>query len=326
VKSPAGKPTASAVGESYTLRVADPERIDRLLARELPLTRSRVRALLEAGAVRVDDRVARRASLVPLSGSLIRVDLPPLPPPALVPDELPLDILFEDRSLVVVNKPAGLVVHPAPSHPRGTLVNALVARGDLPAEEGDRPGVVHRLDKDTTGVIVVAKTPAAQRALSAQFKARSVRKLYDAVAWGHLSGETGVVERPIARSRADRRRMAVDVARGRAAVTRWRRLARFAVAEHLEVDLATGRTHQIRVHLASLGHPLVGDARYGGGPGVEAGFQGPQRAPVRGALTIMSRVALHARRLELVHPTTGEPLAWEAPLPPDMRRLLAFLA
>ncbi len=309
-----------------TLQVAEAERIDRLLARELPLPRTRVRALLEAGAVRVDGRIARRPSLVPAPGSLIRVDLPPAPPSALAPDARPLDILFEDDSLVVVDKPAGLVVHPAPGHPRGTLVNALVARGDLTAEAGERPGVVHRLDKDTSGVIVVAKTAAAQRALAAQFKTRSVRKLYDALAWGHLTGESGVVERPIGRSRADRRRMAVDVGRGRPALTRWRRRARYTVADHLEVDLATGRTHQIRVHLASLGHPLVADARYGGGPGVEAGFQGPQRAIVRGALASMSRMALHARRLELTHPTTGEALAFEAPVPADFRRLLEFLA
>jgi 23S rRNA pseudouridine1911/1915/1917 synthase len=309
-----------------TLEVVEPQRIDRLLARELPLSRTRVRSLLDAGAVRVDGRVARRASLVPPRGSRIEVDLPAPASSILAADARPLEILFEDESLIVVDKPAGLVVHPAPGHARGTLVNALVARGDLAAEAGERPGVVHRLDKDTSGVIAVARTAEAQRLLAAQFKARAVRKLYDAVVWGHLPADRGVVERPIGRSRTDRRRMAVDVGRGRPALTRWRRLARYVVAEHLEVDLATGRTHQIRVHLASLGHPLVADARYGGGPGVEAGFQGPQRALVRGALARMPRMALHARRLELTHPVTGEALVFEAPLPADVRGLLEFLA
>jgi 23S rRNA pseudouridine1911/1915/1917 synthase len=322
VTRPQGAPRP---GDAVTLRVGEPERIDRLLARELPLSRTRVRSLLEGGAVRVDGEVTRRASLVPAPGSLIQIELPLEPSSSLVPDALPLEILFEDDALVVVNKPAGLVVHPAPGHPRGTLVNALVARGDLPSAEGQRPGIVHRLDKDTSGVIVVAKTTAAHGALAAQFKAREVRKLYDAVAWGHLAGESGTIERAIARSRADRQRMTVDARRGRPALTRWRRLARYAVAEHLEVELATGRTHQIRVHLSSLGHPLVGDARYGGGPARVAGFQGPQRAIAKGALEIVRRVALHARRLELAHPTTGAPLAFEAPLPADMRRLLEFL-
>jgi 23S rRNA pseudouridine1911/1915/1917 synthase len=185
---------------------------------------------------------------------------------------------------------------------------------------------VHRLDKDTSGVIAFGRTAEAQRALAAQFKARTVRKLYEAVAWGHLPSEAGAVERPIARSRTDRRRMAVDAGRGRPALTRWRRLARFAVADHLEVDLATGRTHQIRVHLASLGHPLVADARYGGGPGVEAGFQGPQRALVKGALARMPRMALHARRLEIAHPATGRELTLEAPVPADFLGLLEFLS
>ena len=317
----------AAPDSPLSLRVEGAERIDRLLARELPLSRTRVRALLEEGRVTVDGRVALRASLVPPEGSRVEVRLPPPEPSGIAADPLPLDILHEDASLVVVNKPAGLVVHPAPGHRRGTLVNALVARGTLPAAEvGERPGVVHRLDRDTSGVIVVARTEEAQRALAAQFKAREVVKGYETVAWGRLPGDAGVIERPIGRSRADRQKMAVDHARGRAALTRWRRLARLSVADHLEVDLATGRTHQIRVHLASMGHPVVGDVRYGGGPGVEAGFQGPQRPLVKGALAAIGRLALHARRLELRHPATGEWFVFEAPLPADMRRLLEFLA
>ena len=315
-----------AGGEVLTLVVERSERIDRLLARDLPLSRTRVQSLLEAGRVTVHGQVVTRASLVPAEGSLVRVHLPPPTPAALAADAIPLDIIYEDESILVVNKPAGLVVHPAPGHPRGTLVNALIARGTLPADADERPGVVHRLDRETSGVIVFARNEAALRALAAQFKSREVVKLYEAVVWGHLPAEQGTVERPIGRSRADRQKMTVDVLRGRPALTRWRRLARFAVTDPLEVELASGRTHQIRVHMASLGHPLVGDARYGGGPGVEAGFQGPQRALVRGALKAIGRVALHARRLELRQPRSGEWLVFEAPPPADFRRLLEFLA
>lgn len=315
----------SASEPPITLRVSSSERIDRLLARELPLSRTRARALIDAGLVSVDERVERRPSLVPPEGSLVQVRFPAPGATALAHDDLPLDVLYEDDAMIVLDKPPGLVVHPAPGHPRGTLVNALVARGTLSGEEGERPGVVHRLDRDTSGVIVVAKSAIAHGALAAQFKSREVVKIYEAVAWGHLPGEEGRVERPIGRSRVDRQKMAVDPVRGRAALTHWRVLARFSVADHLEVRLASGRTHQIRVHLASLGHPLVADARYGGGAGVEAGFQGPQRALVRGALSVMGRFALHARRLELRHPATGRAMAFDAPLPRDFRRLLEFL-
>ncbi|MFN2433292.1 MAG: RluA family pseudouridine synthase [Gemmatimonadota bacterium] len=307
------------------LDVTRPERIDRLLARDLPLSRTRVQALLEEGCVTVDGRVVRRPSSIPAEGSRIEIRLPPPAPLEVASDPLPLEVLHEDEAVLVVNKPAGLVVHPAPGHPRGTLVNALVARGALPASSGERPGIVHRLDKDTSGVMVVARNAAAHADLAAQFRGRSVRKLYDAVAWGHLPGETGAVERPIARSRADRQKMTVDAARGRPALTRWRVLARFDVAEHLELDLASGRTHQIRVHLSSLGHPVVGDERYGGGPGVEAGFQGPQRRRVRDALAALDRFALHARLLEIRHPDTRRPLVFEVAPPSDFQRLLDVL-
>jgi 23S rRNA pseudouridine1911/1915/1917 synthase len=318
--------TAPDGGRDLAFEVAAPTRLDRLLARDLPLSRTRAQALLEGGHVRVDGLVVRRASFIPTAGSRVRVRVPPPEPSGLEPDPFPLEILFEDAFLLALVKPAGLVVHPAPGHPRGTLVNALVARGSLPDEPGARPGIVHRLDRDTSGVMVVAKTEDAHRELARQFKAREVLKVYDAVAWGHLPSPRGTVERPIARSRADRQRMAVDVRRGRPALTAWRVLARYDVADHLQVEPASGRTHQIRVHLSSLGHPIVGDARYGGGPGVEAGFQGPQRARVRGALAACGRPALHARRLELRHPATGEALAFEAAPPADFRRLLAYLA
>jgi 23S rRNA pseudouridine1911/1915/1917 synthase len=313
-------------GRDLAFEVAAPTRLDRLLARDLPLSRTRAQALLEDGHVRVDGLVVRRASFVPAAGSRVRVRVPPPEPSGLEPDPFPLEILFEDAWLIALVKPAGLVVHPAPGHPRGTLVNALVARGSLPDEPGTRPGIVHRLDRDTSGVMVVARSEEAHRELARQFKAREVVKVYDAVTWGHLPSSRGTVERPIARSRSDRQRMAVDVRRGRSAFTAWRVLARYDVAEHLQVEPASGRTHQIRVHLASLGHPIVGDARYGGGAGVEAGFGGVQRARVRGALAACGRPALHARRLELRHPVTGEPLAFEAAPPADLRRLLDYLA
>jgi 23S rRNA pseudouridine1911/1915/1917 synthase len=309
-----------------TVEVSAGERIDRLLARALPLSRTRVRALLEEGCVSVDGRPQRRPSFVPRTGSIVHVHLPPPSPTGLLPDPLPLQILYEDESLIVVDKPAGLVVHPAPGHARRTLVNALVARGDFSADGGERPGIVHRLDKETSGVIVVARNEPAHHALAAQFKSREVVKLYEAVTWGHLRQETGVIERPIGRSRADRQKMAVTLVRGRPALTRWRVLARFEVADHLEVSPESGRTHQIRVHLASVGHPVLGDRRYGGGAGVEAGFQGAARALARELLGRMPRFALHARRLEFRHPLTDRPLMFEAPLPPDFRALLDFLS
>ncbi len=323
-------PPFASVPERPSARVfevSQPVRIDRLLARDLPLSRTRVQELLEQGAVTVDGRVVRRSSFVPETGSVLTVVMPEAEPVEAGPegDSIPLDVLHEDDAILVLNKPAGLVVHPAPGHSRGTLVNALIARGSLSAAGGQRPGIVHRLDRETSGVMVVARDDEAQRMLGEQFKARTVTKAYEAVAWGHLAGEAGSVERPIARSRTDRLKMAVDHRRGRAALTRWRRLARFDVADHLELDLASGRTHQIRVHLSSLGHPVVRDARYGGGPGVEAGFGGPQRALVRGALASIDRVALHSRRLELDHPRTGERMVFEAALPGDFVRLLAFL-
>lgn len=328
---PASRPSRPEDPAPLVLTVRDTERIDRLLARDLPLSRTRVRSLLESGRVSVDGRVVERASLVPPEGSLVRVRLPAPEPSDLAADPIPLRILYEDDALVAIDKPAGLVVHPAPGHLRGTLVNALLARGTFAAgtpaagAAGERPGIVHRLDRETSGVIVVAKNERAHAALAALFKARQVGKLYDAVAWGHLPEERGTIERPIGRSRTDRQKMAVDLRRGRAALTHWRVRERFAVADHLELDLATGRTHQIRVHLASLGHPLVGDARYGGGPGVERGFQGPQRSLVRAALAAAGRTALHARRVELRHPETGARLVFEAPLPPDLAGLVELL-
>jgi 23S rRNA pseudouridine1911/1915/1917 synthase len=326
VSDPATHDRPAAEAPPLQVEVRRPERIDRLLARDLPLSRTRVQALLEAGRVTVDGRPVTRPSFVPEEGSRVAVVLPPPEPSWLAADPLPLHVLHEDAEILVLDKPAGLVVHPAPGHRRGTLVNALVARGAVSALAGERPGIVHRLDKDTSGVIVVARTESAHAALAEQFRARRVRKLYDAVAWGHLPAAEGEITRPIGRSRSDRHKMAVDAARGRPALTRWRVVTRFEVAEHLEVDLASGRTHQIRVHLASLGHPVVGDARYGGGPGAEAGFHGPQRPLARRALAAIGRVALHARRLELRHPRDGRELAFEAPPPADFERLLGALA
>ncbi len=222
-------------------------------------------------------------------------------------EAIALDVRYEDDDLLVVNKPAGLAVHPGPGHPGGTLVNALLARVPALAKVGGplRPGIVHRLDKDTSGVLLVAKTETALAALQAAIKAREVQREYLALVQGLVAAEEGTIEAPIARHPRHRRRMAV-VPRGRRAVTRYRVRERFAVATLVEASLQTGRTHQIRVHFAHLGHPVVGDPVYGG----------------KGERWGMTRQALHAFRLDFTHPGSGAPIAVEAPLPEDMARAL----
>jgi 23S rRNA pseudouridine1911/1915/1917 synthase len=310
----------------FTTRVGPDEggqRLDRLLAQRgfLP-TRARVAALVRAGLVRVDG-VVRRASFAVASGQMIEVIAPPPERSTVEPEAIPLEVLFEDEWMAAVNKPAGMATHPAPGSRRGTLVAALLHRFGESAEWPDpqRPGIVHRLDKDTTGVIVVAKTPAAMHALARQFERRTVVKVYHALVHGAPRGDSGDVDLPIGRDPASRHRMQARVGQRRPASTQWRVLERFgespAFAAWIEAAPRTGRTHQIRVHLASLGTPVVGDALYAG----------ERRAPSAPPILLdrlgnFPRQALHASRLGLRHPANGRSLEIAAPLPADLVALL----
>jgi 23S rRNA pseudouridine1911/1915/1917 synthase len=293
-------------------------RFDQALARALPqYSRALVRAWIDAGAVQVDGRPLRGKDRV-LGGE--RVDIrAQLPADSRVaPEEIPLTVVFEDQALLVIDKPAGLVVHPGAGNARHTLQNALLALGPQLALV-PRAGLVHRLDKETSGLLLVARTTEAHAALVAALAARSVVREYLAVCTGVMTGG-GTIDQPIGRHRTQRTRMAVRTD-GRAAVTHYRIVRRFRAHTLARVTLETGRTHQIRVHLAHIGYPIVGDPVYGGRRRLPAGC-GPALAR---ELQAFSRQALHAARLKLRHPLTGRELEWEAPLPADMQRLLAAL-
>ena len=238
----------------------------------------------------------------------MEVLLPDPQPVEIVPQNIPLDVVYEDDDVIVVNKPVGLVVHPAPGHPDGTLVNALLYHcGDsLSGINGElRPGIVHRIDRDTSGLIIAAKNDRAHLALAAQLQDHTLARVYEAVAVGGFKEDSGTVNAPIGRHPVDRKKMAVDP-KGRPAVTHWKVLGHYSGCTHLECRLETGRTHQIRVHMAYLGHPLLGDTVYGA------------KKPVPG----LAGQCLHARRLRFIHPTTGQPVEVECPLPEWFTNLL----
>ncbi|HEY3111892.1 MAG TPA: RluA family pseudouridine synthase [Chloroflexota bacterium] len=284
------------------------QRLDVAIARALDgLTRSQAGRLLEAGSVRVDGAPARPAARL-RAGSRVEIDLPAAADVGLRPEPIPLRIVHRDDAILVVDKPAGLVVHPAPGHPSGTLVNALLAVDpELAVGLGLRPGIVHRLDRDTSGLIVVARDDTAMAGLRAQWQAGSVLKLYLALVEGRPREPAATIEAPIGRDRRERKRMAIDPD-GRAATSHYRALASLARHTLLEVRIDSGRTHQIRVHMASIGHPVAGDRLYGGR-----------------ALPGLDRQFLHSARLGFSHPTTGEWLELEAPLPADLAGVLARL-
>jgi len=297
-------------------------RLDQFLAQTLGWSRARLQKLLKAGLVAVNG-AAKAASYRVREGETVTVQVPEPAPSHLEPEPLSLDIIFEDRDLLVLNKPPGLVVHPGAGHRSGTLLNALLHHCPELKEIGEvsRPGLVHRLDKDTSGLLVVAKTALAHQALVGQFAARETKKTYVALVWGLLSEPEGIIDKEIGRHPTARQRMSVHARRGKTAVTRWRVRREFPGPMTLvELSPETGRTHQLRVHLASEGHPVLGDATYGGGVSRLAGHP-----KLTGIKPLVPRQLLHAWRLEVTHPRTGERLSWEAPLPEDFQVILEYL-
>jgi 23S rRNA pseudouridine1911/1915/1917 synthase len=376
--------TVTAGPEQVTTPLAGRERLDHYLGRQwTDLTRSRVEALIREGRVEVDGRRPKPSRVV-RPGQVIEVCLPPLIELSARPEPIPLNIVYEDADLIVVDKPAGLVVHPAPGHPGGTLVNALLHHcGDLSGIGGVlRPGIVHRLDRDTSGLMVVAKSQRAHLALAEALRVRTVERVYLAVVWGVPEPSEGEVATWIGRSRRDRKRMAAYLPRrpalerrwgrpgeeewmrevraelerdapqlevggeedgdpdteperelppgippdARPATTRYRVLERYSLASLLECTLGTGRTHQVRVHLAHLGHPVVGDGIYGGREGALKGMALAARKGAERALALIDRQALHAWRLTFTHPGDGRTLQFTSPRPADLARLIDHLA
>src|SRR5712692_3021148 len=310
----------------------DPEdggvRLDRALQRQLPeLSRTRLKQLILSGQITGDGRLLRDPAQRASAGGRVVVMLPEPDDPTPAAQSIALDIRFEDEHLIVVDKPAGMVVHPAPGNREGTLVNALLAHcGPSLAGIGGvrRPGIVHRLDKDTSGLLVAAKTETAHRALSHDFAARRIARAYSAFVWGVPVPAAGEIAGNIGRSAVNRKKMAVVAdTRGRPALTRYRIERRFGDhATLIECRLLTGRTHQIRVHLAHIGHPLIGDPAYGTRAGRAQVRFGPRAGEAAAAIAGFPRQALHARLLGFTHPVTGETLTFESPLPADMAGLL----
>jgi 23S rRNA pseudouridine1911/1915/1917 synthase len=285
-------------------------RLDAFLSADGALTRSQAARLIAEGRVRVNGKPAAKSARLS-GGETVTVDVPQLRETALSPQDIPLDVVYEDDDVIVVNKPTGLVVHPAPGHPDGTLVNALLHHcGDSLSGIGGekRPGIVHRIDRDTSGLIIAAKNDAAHLTLSAQLKDHSLSRTYECLVTGNMKQDSGTVDAPIGRSSADRKKMAV-VPTGRRAVTHWEVVARYPGVTHLRCRLETGRTHQIRVHMAHIGHPILGDTVYGA------------KKPVPG----LTGQCLHATGLRFVHPRTGEPVELHCPLPPEFTAMLQKL-
>lgn len=308
---------------SFQVKASEKQiRLDALIAKRIPeLSRSYAAELIRSGRITIGG-AAHKAGYRVRTGEIVNGTIPAPDPIDLVASDLPLEILHEDADIIVVNKSAGMVVHPAAGHATDTLVNALLHHcADLAGIGGKaRPGIVHRLDKDTSGILVVAKNDEAQINLSEQFKARTVSKTYLAVVGGVPSGSSGHIDLPLGRHPRDRKKMSTTTRKGREAITLWRVKERYTAAALLEIDLKTGRTHQIRVHCAAMGHPVLGDSVYGRNKAL--------RQPVRGKPALMrivsavQRQMLHAARLSFRHPVSGEQLTFEAPMPRDMTALV----
>lgn len=302
-------------------------RLDRFLIRTTDgVSRTYLQKLVRAGEVTVNDKIAKQPSYPLQYGDRVCLTLPePRPLETIQPEKISLDILHEDSHLIVLNKPAGMLVHPANAVNVGTLVNALLAhcRADLSGIGGvERPGIVHRLDKDTSGILVVAKTDVVHRGLAVQFEKHSITRQYVAVVCGTPTKTAGTIDAQIARSRRDRRRMTTVETGGRHAVTHYKVLEVYPKFALMQLVLETGRLHQIRVHLQGIGHPVAGDAIYGG---EQRALNDADTVELRQALVRLKRQALHARLLGFVHPATGENLTFSAPMPKDMQRVVGAL-
>ena len=306
----------SANLSEFELRVTgESERLDRWLADQLPdWSRSRLQKLVEQGQVTLNGQICTSKKATVQAGDRVHLTIPAAAPLALEPENIPLDILYEDDELIVLNKPAGLVVHPAPGHESGTLVHALLAHCPNLAGIGgvQRPGIVHRLDKDTSGAIVIAKTDRAHQHLQAQLKAKTAQREYLAIVYGSPATNSGTIDLPIGRHPIDRKKMAIVPIEkgGRQAVTHWQVLDRLGNYTLMQFRLETGRTHQIRVHTTQMGHPIVGDPVYGSGRSIGVNLTGQ---------------VLHAHKLHLEHPLTGKPVEAIAPLPAEFLKLLQVL-
>ena len=288
-------------------------RIDRYLSEQVAeMSRAHLQKLLKDGGVTVNDRPVKSSYKV-AEGDKIQLDIPEAVEPEIVPEEMDLDILYEDKDIILINKPKGMVVHPAPGHYSGTLVNGLMYHfgSSLSGINGEfRPGIVHRIDMDTTGVLVVCKNDNAHRALSEQLHEHSITRKYYAIVYGNISSDEGTVDAPIGRSPKDRKKMAINNRNGRRAVTHYRVLERFGGRyTYIECQLETGRTHQIRVHMASIGHPILGDEVYG-----------PKKCPFK-----LQGQTLHAGVLGFIHPSTGEYVEFKAELPEYFKAVLEKL-
>lgn len=298
-------------GDAYRHRL----RLDLWLSQQLPdLSRARLVKLIEHGQLLLNGKLCTEKKKMVTQGDRLHLTIPPPQPLALQPEPIPLDILYEDETLIIINKPPGLVVHPAPGHATGTLVHALLFHCSDLAGIGDvqRPGIVHRLDRDTTGALVVAKTDQAHHNLQAQLKAKTARREYLAVVYGVPATSKGKIDLPLGRHPVDRKKMAVvaEAKGGRSAVTHWEILERLGNYTLMQFRLETGRTHQIRVHSSYIGHPIVGDPVYSSGGSLGVNLPGQ---------------ALHAHKLTLEHPVTGAVLEAIAPLPPHFSKLLQKL-
>ncbi|HTP79564.1 MAG TPA: RluA family pseudouridine synthase [Bacteroidota bacterium] len=302
------------------------ERIDRYLSRSIQnATRSKVHRGITQGDVLVNGGRVKPSYLVQPRDEIL-ITLPHPPPPDVRPENIPLDIVFEDASLIIVNKPAGMVTHPAYGHYEGTLVNALLfhCRALRGVDDGLRPGIVHRLDKDTTGLLVVAKTSSAHVKLAKQFAQHTVEREYRAIVWGSFRGERGRIEASLGRSKSDRKKVAVTES-GKAAVTEYTVLRRLDFLTLVSLQLKTGRTHQIRVHLAHAGHPVFGDPTYGGRTAAWGGLRGNRFHRAANLLKGISRQALHAKTLGFIHPETRKLIRFDSDLPADMAAIIRAL-
>jgi len=318
--------TENEAGKHFSIQGSKKDqgrRLDQFLSEtHLNLSRSQAKSLIEKHHIFLNQKPTKPSAHIK-AGDTVSGTLPKPSPLSLKPEPIPLAILYEDSSIIVIDKPSGMVVHPAYGNPSGTLVNALLYHcKDLGGINGVlRPGIVHRLDKDTSGVMVVAKEDEAFHQLTKQFKNRTVEKVYFAIVYGRFSQNEGLIDSAIGRHPSERKKMSTRTKKGRTAITRWKKLEEFDSCTLLEIFPQTGRTHQIRVHLSSIGHPLLGDPLYG-----RKGRPGAIHDPVlKECVKRMNRQALHAHRLEFDHPRTGERVHFVSPIPQDMKEVLEWL-